>query len=238
MKTLRYLGFVIGSTLLLQSCQQDMAQYSPTTTPTETSDFNFSTSKDVQLSVNYKVQAAIPFAVYAENPIVTTEEDEGGVSHTLNSDIQPLFTGYTSSDGSYSGTVSLAAYASKLYIVSSAYFVTNVLEADVTDGSASVSDDNSVFSAKEATRSGTSGTYINTMEGTRETYTQNWKCQLGTFDSYSGAITYGAIKDDTNSDLFFTDTQVNSFYSAITAILNVNKECPLEYLTSQDLVVP
>lgn len=241
MKTFRYLGFLLCSSLLLQSCQQDMSGYTPTTTPTTTSDFDFSTSKSVALSVDYGMNVAVPFSVYAENPIVTETNEDGSTSTSLNSDIQPLFTGYTSSDGTYTGTITLASYTSTLYIVSSAYFVTNVLEATISDGAASVNDDNSVFKVKgntNITRSGTEGTYIQTMAGTRTDFSKSWTCPLGTFDSYSGAVTYGAVKDADNENLFFTDTQVNNFYSAVTAILNVNKECPAEYLASQDLVVP
>lgn len=231
----RSIEMIMGCTMLiLSSCQHDLSQYSPTTNNAEASAFNFSTSRDININISYETKAAIPFAIYAQNPITAVQEEGGGVTNRISKDIQPLFTGHTLSDGTFSGTLSLASYASKLYIVSSAFFVKNVIEAEVKNGSATAAESWSTNAKTRGTRDW--GT-IQSMAGAQTTFVQSWNCPLGSFDSYSGKINYGVTTDISNKDLLFTSDQINNFYSAITAILNVNQECPVKYLTAQDLIV-
>src|SRR5574344_1160330 len=235
----RSIEIMMGCTMLIfSSCQHDLSQYSPTTNDAVASTFNFSTSRDIKIHISYDTKAAIPFAIYAQNPITAVQEEGGGVTNRISEDIKPLFTGHTLSDGTFSGTLNLASYASKLYVVSSAFFVQNVIEAEVKNGSATATESWSANAKTRGTRDRGDGYPTNTMINARTNFVKGWNCPLGTFDSNSGLINYGVAKDYSNKDLMFTDDQISNFYSAITAILNVNQECPVKYLTAQDLVVP
>src|SRR5574344_999807 len=185
----RSIEIMMGCTMLIfSSCQHDLSQYSPTTNDAVASTFNFSTSRDIKIHISYDTKAAIPFAIYAQNPITAVQEEDGGVTNRISEDIKPLFTGHTLSDGTFSGTLNLASYASKLYVVSSAFFVKNVIEAEVKNGSATAAESWSTNAKTRGTRDW--GT-IQSMAGAQTTFVQSWNCPLGSFDSYSGKINYG-----------------------------------------------
>lgn len=210
--------------------------YDNETNNTTTSDFDFATSQSVTLNVSYTMKVAVPFSVYAENPIVTTTEESGAITSSLKDNINALYSGYTKNDGTFSGNIVLPKYATKLYIVSAAFYVQNVIEATVSNGSATATENNKL--ASSSISRATTGTPTSNLQ-LRKGYKNmsNWYTPLGTFDSYSGIIDYALTKTDSNSGLFFDDAVIANFYSDITNALNVNKECPIKYLSSHDLVV-
>ena len=234
-----YLKIIIGCTLVISSCQKDLGggNSGTGTVTTETSNFDFATSNDVTVNINYNTKVAIPFSVYAENPITVTEDNEDGVPvMTFNTDIKPLYCNYTNTDGKFNTSITLPSYTQTLYIYSPAFYVQSLMEATVNNGSATATEETAT-TASAKTRASSSGTATSQMTlRSGQQKVGNWLTPLGTFDSYTGMINYAATND--GSSLFFTDNEVANYYSDIPNILNVGKECPLEYLTSQDIVVP
>jgi LruC domain-containing protein len=232
-----YFKIIIGCAVILSSCQKEVTQLSTgQINDASASEFDFSTSKNVTVNVNYGTKTAIPFSIYAENPVtLSTGEDSVPVAN-INTSIKPLFTSYTNTDGTFSTSIELPCYTNKLYVYSPAFYVQSLMEATISNGSATATESTSSRSAV-ATRANTTGTSTNkmTLRG-NQNKVKNWETPLGTFNSYTGMIDYASTND--GSSLYFTDAEVANYYSDIPNVLNVGKECPPEYLTSQDIVVP
>lgn len=223
------------TSIFLTACSNKDLYNGGDTENTTTSDFNFATSKSVTLNVTYNTKVAVPFSVYAENPLETTTDESGAVTASLKEDINPLYSGYTENDGTFSSNIELPQYAGKLYVVSPAFYVQNIIEANYANGTASATETAQVASALSRATTGTPTSELQLRKG--NTGMGNWYTPLGTFDSYSGMINYALTKDNNNSGLFFDNSVIANFYSDITNALNVNKECPTKYLSSHDLVV-
>lgn len=224
MKKFKIWGMILGCSMIFSACQKE-AVYNPSAINDQNaSSFDFSTSNDVKVTVNYNTKVAIPFSVYAENPITVTDNSEGAPVIKFNTDIKPLYNNYTKTDGTFSTSITLPAYAKTLYVYSPAFYVQNLMEATVNNGSATASEQTSSTSSAKtrATAPGTS-TSTMTLRGDQQKV-KNWLTSLGTFNSYTGIIDYAATND--GSDLFFTDAEVANYYSDIPNILNVRKGLP------------
>lgn len=132
------------ATSLASSCRDDddVTKYYPEGV-TSTAYFDYSTIVAPTVSVSYTnlglgdgVTTSVHFALYAENPLV---ESEDGPAY-LRDDVYPFFTGQTRSDGSWEGNVEIPSYATTIYSYAPGAPLTKVIEAPVTDGTVTISD--------------------------------------------------------------------------------------------------
>ena len=92
------------------------------TTVNEANTFDFSTTRKVDLLVEYsgfKLYGPVLFSVYSVNPIV----NEGSGLEYVDESIEPIFSGYTDENGKFDATISLPAYAKVLHIVTGNFMI-------------------------------------------------------------------------------------------------------------------
>ena len=94
-------------------------------------DFNFSTTSDVNLTVDYSASNPVGpvfFRVFSENPFIDDE---------LNPNIKPVYSNYTDGEGRFSQSVELPSYATDLYIFTGDFFVDEqLMNVKVTNNTA------------------------------------------------------------------------------------------------------
>ena len=72
-----YFKIIIGCAVVLSSCQKEVSQLSTgQINDALASDFDFSTSKNVTVNVNYGTKIAIPFSIFAENPVIVSINED------------------------------------------------------------------------------------------------------------------------------------------------------------------
>lgn len=103
--------------------------------------FDFSTTSNVGTTIQYTqfpgdVKGSVYFEIYDVNPI----KDTAVSRPPLKEGVQPLYTGYTDSNGVFSGDITLPAYMDKAYVYSPNPLVTRLMTADVKNGVFSASD--------------------------------------------------------------------------------------------------
>ena len=147
--------------------------------------FDFKTTQDVNLTVDYASAGAVFFEVYAENPIVKTLENDIPVI-SRNKNAKSLYGGYTNANGHFSGKVTLPAYATHLYIYSGNMLLdTNLLETDVNGGQA-IAKAESTAQSRALTRAMTNQTLTDEVpvnfyswahDGTGASYNDSYKAE-------------------------------------------------------------
>lgn len=194
-------------------------------------DFDFSTSQQVDLKVNYTqlgvAKSQIFFEVYAENPL-----EFNGESYQMKENALSLYGGYTDSEGAFNKTITLPAYAKNLYIVTPAFYATQLLTATVSSGQAVATD----ATTKAITRAtGTAGKLTTDLPSTLKANYNNtfwgsdWRTWLGSFDSYSGHPSYIMAKSP------FETSEIQGLYEAVANSVNISKSCPENLRASKDL---
>lgn len=94
--------------------------------------FDFSTvNNQVAVNIEYSVnlEAGVFFSIYDQEPGTWVNN-----AYVIKDGITPLYSGWTSTDGSFSGTISLPSYLSKVYVYTPAMFSTRVMEVEVAGG--------------------------------------------------------------------------------------------------------
>ncbi|MGN1220793.1 MAG: LruC domain-containing protein, partial [Candidatus Cryptobacteroides sp.] len=183
-------------------------------------DFNFSTVNDgVSVNVEYAntgVNASVYFEIYDTCPVDLKDT----LSNYVKLDnILPIFSGYTDVNGRFSGTVSLPAYAEKLYFYAPAFYARTLIEAQVRNNAVYVTD-----APEDGTKAGvvpfattTSAHYSYMAEDCKKhipdqykRFMRPWKCWLGEYDKYAnGSVkSYECTREDllpkNASELFLT----------------------------------
>lgn len=95
----------------------------------EYNSFDFSTiNNNVAVNIEYSVnlEAGVFFSIYDQEPGSWVEN-----AYVLKDGIQPLYSGWTSKDGTFSATLSLPSYLKKVYVYTPAMFSTRIMEAEV-----------------------------------------------------------------------------------------------------------
>ena len=189
-------------------------------------DFNFSTTRAVQLTVDYsafKTYGPVFFSVYKENPMV----NENTGDEYIDESIEPVFEDYTDENGKYEATVVLPSYAQQLYVVTGNFLVSEkVIKTEVVNGVAKAV----ASAAKALTRSpyriqgeGVSTNDLSTMyslsyivdasgKKTDEQIYKEWYTPLGTWNSASGRPDYLLDPATADPSLFFTDEECSLGY--------------------------
>lgn len=218
----------------------------PTQTAKVPNSFDFSTVQKVKLNVDYsafKTYGPVFFGVYAQNPIITVED---APDDQWNEAVKPVFEDYTGSNGKYSATIELPAYAQHLYIATGNFFTGMLLmEADVQNGVVSAVAQNETAVSNRAARralgAGESTDDISKLKlglktnGTR--VYQDWKNWLGTWNSATGSPDYLLDKNSTNSDLFFSEEEMQDLYEAVGKAFTSGSAMNKAYCSSPDLLL-
>ena len=222
------------------------------TSQEQVNDFDFSTTRDVDLIVDYtefETYGPVRFSIYSANPII----GEGTENEYINENIKPLIEVYTNDRGIFDQTLSLPAYAKILHIVTGNLaigFAHSTVE--VVNGTAKVvvKNDGSTTQASAATRAEGAGESTQDMSKLKSTaYEVNssgiptsvqvykeWKTQLGTWNSASGRPDYQLNKATANPGLILSENEVKDMYNMVCNILPNGKDNS-RYRNSADLTL-
>jgi LruC domain-containing protein len=212
--------------------------------------FDFSTVQKVNLSVDYsayKTYGPVFFGVYAENPFITVE---GAPDDQWNENVTPIYEDYTEANGKFNAVVELPAYANHLYIATGNFFTgMMLLEADVTNGAASVVAENHQFAeSRGGTRAEGPGeptdvlfNLTNTVDDngkiTNEKLYNDWKNWLGTWNSASGRPNYLLDKATADPKLVISDEEMEGLYAAVGTAFTSGNAMNDEYCSYPDLLL-
>ena len=215
---------------------------------TEANRFDFSTTQEVDLRVDYSdFNAKIPvfFSVYNVNPFV----NENTIGEYINPNIKPIFAGYTEPNGKYDQTVTLPAYAKVLHVVTGNFLVglrRNLVE--VSNGQANLVVENPLAKAdtRAMTRAAGPGTSTNDLSVMPHLYKKGdgtqvykpWVTPLGTWNSASGRPDY--LLDTTDpvnisKGLVFSEDEINGMFGTACDALNSGTDLKETYRAAADL---
>lgn len=216
----------------------------------EANTFDFSTSQEVDLIVDYSAfNAKIPvfFSVYNVNPFV----NENKIDEYIDENIKPIFAGYTDANGKYDETVTLPAYAKVLHIVTGNFLVglrRNVVE--VKNGQARAIVENPLANQSRMTRApwrvAGAGTSTNDLSQMGHLYKKSdgtqaykpWVTPLGTWNSASGRPDYLLDSSDPaliNKKLVFTEEEITGMFGTACDALNSGTNLKEQYRAAADL---
>ena len=214
-------------------------------------DFDFSTSYDVNLTVDYsasKPVAPVFFRVFSEDPFNGDE---------LDPNIKPVYSNYTDGEGRFSQSVELPSYATDLYIFTGDFFIDEqLMNVKVTNNSASaVAGATRGINRAAANRrvSQGSGVLTNSLETLyqlsyevdyktgdkldNQIYNE-WKTWLGQWDDRTGRPDYLVKEDNVNyAALTFNEDEMQGIRQSIAAAIVRKEVCPEEYRQSADLTL-
>ena len=193
---------------------------------------DFSTVQTVQVEANYsKANSRVLFYIYDKNPIIEKDENSSSNTITLDKNIAPLDGIWTNDSGEFKGKVTLPAYVSDVYVISTSPFAKSKIEGKVENGilKFSDSDEQTVTRASEPGKAGKDNKYD------ENRFKQlGWETKLGNFDQETGVISYKY-----NGDLKLSSSEMKELKTTINKVLNnsTNSVCPPTYRTDADLYV-
>lgn len=250
---MKKLVFLSTLALFLTGCVSDDIGYKgpKNSAPEEeaANSFDFSTTADVNLSVDYSACALgtpVFFSVYSQNPLN---------GDTLKPGVKPIYSNFTDANGKFSQSIELPSYATDLYVYTGNFFVDEqLMNAQVSDNSVSVvASSNMVNAARrsaarrasELTNNLTSLYQLsyevdyqtgNKIEG-KQIY-NDWKTWLGKWDSRTGRPEYIVKESDEGySALTFTEEEMLGIRQSIAAAVVRKQTCPEEFRQSADLTL-
>lgn len=219
---------------------------------TEANTFDFSTSQEVDLIVDYSAfNAKIPvfFSVYNVNPFV----NENKIDEYINEDIKPIFAAYTAPNGKYDETITLPAYARLLHIVTGNFLVgLRRTVVEIVNGEARAIVENPLADVQQSrmTRApwkvagaGSSTNDLSKMghlykKGDGTAVYKPWLTPLGTWNSASGRPDYLLDSSDPaliNKGLVFTEEEINGMFGTACDALNSGTNLKEQYRAAADL---
>ena len=218
------------------------------TTPSKTraNSFDFSTTQDVDLIVDYsafKANVPVFFSVYNTNPFV----NENQVGEYIDESIKPIFSGYTNKNGLFDETVTLPKYAKRLHIITGNFLVglrRTVVEV-INDEARAIVDNPMAKTTRSAmNRVAGTGTPTNDITKMKNLYEHNgvqqykpWYTPLGKWDSNSGRPLYLLNKASAAPGLVFTDEEFNGLYATACSALNSGTSVKETYRASSDMTL-
>ena len=257
----------VATVLLALSGCSDHSVYGPQTEldEKEYNSFDFSTiNNNVAVNIEYSVnlEASVFFSIYDQEPGSWVEN-----AYVLKDGIQPLYSGWTSEDGTFSATLSLPSYLKKVYVYTPAMFSTRIMEAEVNGSQINVAEKNYASqAATRATKENTWGAFITDIDlddwfdwifnhqsgnnnysymvagKTRpaEYNDGNWKDWLVTYNTQGMLDKKSLIgnNDKKDEDLYLGKKLAGKLYEVHQAVINVNqKECPQELRSEYDMLI-
>ena len=257
----------VATALLALSGCADHSAFGPQTEldEKEYNSFDFSTiNNNVAVNIEYSVnlEASVFFSIYDQEPGSWVEN-----AYVLKDGIQPLYSGWTSKDGTFSASLSLPSYLKKVYVYTPAMFSTRIMEAEVNGSQINVAEKNYASqAATRATEENTWGAFITDIDlddwfdwifnhqsgnnnysymvagKTRpaEYNDGNWKDWLVTYNTQGMLDKKSLIKnsDKDDADLYLGKKLAGKLYEVHQAVINVNqKECPQELRSEYDMLI-
>lgn len=236
MKKNIWLGAALLSGLLTGCMDNDV--YKGEERPKEYNSFDFSTvQQGVTLQLAYQnmgVEAKVYFELYDQCPIESTE-----YSYYKREGITPLFCGYTDHKGTFSHTLDLPNYLTKVWIYTPAFYAQKLIEAEVKDGVITATDE-AVATTRMVTET-TNECFSHMDENINANSRANeykgdgpWKTWLGTYDKKRG----GEVQYKyTGTELLLSNP--GDAYTAHTKVFNngTKAKCPEEYRCYADIYV-
>ena len=232
--------------------------------PKEANIFDFSTTREVDLIVDYSdFNANVPvfFSVYNTNPF----KNEMEPTEYIDPNIKPIFSGYTGKDGKFDETVTLPAYAKRLHIVTGNFLVglrRTMVQVDNGMARAIVKNPKAAQKARATRAFRASGVSKSTRDLSAmsnlyqsfsgNAYYKEWATPLGTWSSTSGRPDYllwtsaddkpayleGKTADDLIAKgLVFTEEEANGMYATACAALNSGTDMKESYRAAADLTL-
>ena len=251
---LRFCLFV-GITLAVVSCKDsddffssNNAKENETVDTNGANSFDFSTSQEVDLVVDYsdfKICGPVWFSVYSVNPYV----NEMKHNEYINENIKPLFQGYTDEKGKFDATITLPAYAKVLHVVTGNFLVSDRrILAQINNGQAvAIAEDKGVKTRAKSMRVAGAGTSTNDLSGMKHLYCKGstqiykpWYTALGTWNSASGRPDYLLNPNDPEAiskGLVFSEEDVNGMFATACDALNSGTNLKESYRAASDLTV-
>lgn len=217
-----------------------------TSSKTKANSFDFSTTQDVDLIVDYSAfHANVPvfFSVYNTNPFV----NENQVGEYIDESIKPIFSGYTNKNGLFDETVTLPKYAKRLHVVTGNFLVglrRTVVEVIDDEARAIVSNPMTKTTRSAMKRVVGTGTPTNDLSKLSNLYTgkgtqyyKKWYTPLGKWDSNSGRPLYLLDKSSAAPGLVFTDEEFDGLYATACSALNSGTSVKESYRASSDMTL-
>lgn len=207
MKTKLLKSLFLGLLLFSTSCVKDNL-YDDKVAEKQIQDFNFSTRQTPLLNVDYKVDYPVLFHVYDQDPYI-----QG--TRTVKEGVKPVFSAYTDEKGKYSSEIIIPAIVNKVYVVSGAICVQNIMTSEVVANTiTAIATDNLI-----ETKSGAAAL--------SRAYSSSVYKTLGTWDS-NGTMNYFLANSITLSS-----STLSALNTVFTDAYPVNKK----YFQSNDLIV-
>ena len=212
--------------------------------------FDFSTVQKVNLSVDYsafRTYGPVFFGVYAENPFITGSDVE-----LWNDNVSPIYEDYTEENGKFNAEVELPSYAQHLYIATGNFFTGMLLlEADITNGTASVVAENqTVVASRGGTRAEGPGVSTNDLSAlnltniiedngtvTDQKLYNDWKNWLGSWNSATGRPDYLLNKATADPRLVISGEEMEGLYAAVSTAFVSGSTMNDEYCSYPDLLL-
>lgn len=214
--------------------------------------FDFSTTQDVDLQVNYSgfdLHGPVLFSIYSEDPIL----DAGTEMERVNENIKPVYQAYTNDQGIFDATITLPSYAKVLHVVTGDFMIgLNHAMVQVANKEAKVvvkkaTPAAQAPSARRAPGAGTSTNDLSNMFCTAYEWTKsgsqgvqvykNWATPLGTWNSATGRPDYLIDKATCDPRLIFSEEEFNGLYNTVKNALNSGTTCKEFYRASADLTL-
>lgn len=163
--------------MTLHSCVKSQDYYEPPVQKPESDYFDFSTTKSIQLDVDYGFDGYSPlFEVYAQNPL--------NADFLINSKIEPVFKAFTDVNSSFSGNITVPSYADTVYLYSPNIGVNRCIKLPIVNSKATYSFD-ATTKAQSSTRVGASISIGNNYSLISSTY--KFYSLYNKYDAYSGS---------------------------------------------------
>lgn len=213
---------------LSMSCKDhtDIYQGPPTDTPKDFNDFDYTTSNDVTLQINYQnmggIEAGVDFEVYDQMPV-----EDKGYTYVKKENVEPIYADRTENDGTFSKKLPLPAYIKTLYIYTHAFYARTLMEAKVENGIAIATDADSDNARNATLESRAKDKYYCV-----PVKDERWHTYLGNYSSDKGEIQYAYT-----GDLAYTKRQTTELYKVQSNVINSKKTCPEEYRASTDMYI-
>lgn len=220
---------------------------------TEANDFDFSTTRDIDLFVDYsgfELYGPVLFSIYTTNPIVYENTDV----EYVNEDIKPIFQAYTNEQGKFDATVTLPAYAKVLHVVTGNFMIgLKRVMTEVTNGEAKavLTNDMASASTRSAFRLKADGvwtddfsplynfSYMIDLKSGANKNTQiykEWATPLGQWNTASGRVNY-LMSPSVRPELQFPQEVVSGLYQTVCDALNSGTTCKESYRAGADLTL-
>ena len=198
--------------MTLHSCVKGEDYYQPPVQKPESDYFDFSTTRSVQLNIDYGFDGYSPlFEVYAQNPL--------NADFLIDEKIEPVFKAFTDANSSFLGNIAVPSYVDTLYVYSPNIGVNRCLKLPIVNSKATYSFD-ATTKAQSSTRVGASISIGNNYSLISSTY--QFYSLYNKYDAYNGSSYWRP-----------SNSAVSGLYSTVSPSQRLSNESTLGELISR-----